>query len=90
MLAAGPADVTSNLVVMPLPVQPSSCNVAVQMLTVMHAISGNIKGICIALVSGLYGHVRFCNREQRRPSLTDASQHVPAEAEKQCNCKSKA
>lgn len=40
MLAAGPADVTSNLVVMPLPVQPSSCNVAVQMLTVMHAISG--------------------------------------------------
>ncbi len=88
MLAAGPADVTSKLIVMPLPMQPSSCNVAVQMLTVIHAISGNIKGICIASVSGLYGQV--CNREQRHPSLTDASQHVPAEAEKQCNCKSKA
>ena len=54
MLAAGPADVTSNLVVMPLPVQPSSCNVAVQMLTVMHAISGqhqeHMHSTCVWLV----------------------------------------
>ncbi len=34
---------TSSLVVLSLPMQPSSCSVAIQMLVVMHDISGNIK-----------------------------------------------
>ncbi len=43
VLSAGSAYVTSSLVVLSLPMQPSLCSVAIQMLVVMHDISGSIK-----------------------------------------------